>query len=163
MPTHDTLSGHTITYDADPKLARFMKRVAEASADPNVSEDQLMSLIYGLENPLLGAPMLGLPLGTLTPAAVSSPAYRVMGDLLFRKRVEKRGWDVAKMAAKYTLTIAEASARSGVSEDGLRKAAREGRVPSWVKDGQTFLEPRSLDVLVAERGLGRRGPTRKAV
>jgi hypothetical protein len=44
-----------------------------------------------------------------------------------------------------------------VSQDAIRRAVRERRLPSWKKGGEYYLEPKSLDAI----DLGRRGTTPK--
>lgn len=155
-PIHETVSGHEIRYEADAKLTRFLERVRKLAEDPKVPEGELVAAIYGSDNPLLGPSIVPtLPgLGAITKETLAHPAYRVMQDLLYRKRVEQRGWDIEKTAAKFTLTVAEGAARAGVTVDALHKAIREGRIASWKKGGQYYLDPRSLSA----HEFGRRGP-----
>ncbi|RYZ17179.1 MAG: DNA-binding protein, partial [Myxococcaceae bacterium] len=54
MPTHTTLEGHEIRFDEPTgDLAAFVAAVRAAAADPAVTENDLVALIYGPTNPLL--------------------------------------------------------------------------------------------------------------
>jgi hypothetical protein len=152
---HKTLSGHRVEYpDPDPKLGRFLDRVREAFQDPKKTDDDMIGLIYGRENPLLEATN-----GMVTREVFENPVYRVLSDLIVQKRVIMDGTDPERIAAKYTLTVADVAARKGVSEDAIRKAVRENRLLSWVKGGSYFFEPRSIEAVP----LGTRGPMPKGI
>jgi hypothetical protein len=114
----------------------------------------MIALVYGRENPLLEASG-----GMVTREVFENPVYRVLGDLIVRKRVEMDGMDPERLAAKYTLTVADVAAHKGVSEDAIRKAVRENRLPSWVKGGSYFFEQRSIEAVP----LGTRGPMPKRI
>lgn len=153
MPNvYETLSGHRIEYpELEPKLARFLARVQAAAAEPGATTATLAALVYGPENPLLDFSFVP-GRGAITRETLEHPVYRVMSDIVHRADITPE--QAQRMAAKHTLTVAEAAARLGVSEEAVRKGIRERRVPSWVKDGQYFLDPRNVDVLT----LGARGP-----
>jgi excisionase family DNA binding protein len=141
---HETLNGHRVEYDEpDAKLARFLARVEKAMVDEHVTENEMIALVYSVENPLLESSAIGGPL--VTKETLANPIYRVLADLLERKRVAARGIDIVKLAAKYTLTVAEAAEQLGAHENTVRKAIREGRLASWVKDGQHYLNPKWVD------------------
>jgi hypothetical protein len=151
---HETISGHRVEYpDPNPKIERSLRRVRELAEDARATEDDLIKLVYGRENPLLDQDALP-GRGAVTRELLDDPVYQVLTDLLARKRYQQEGTDVEKLARKFTLTVAEAAERKGVSADAIRKGVRERRLPSWVKDGQYYLEPKSLDAIE----LGRRGP-----
>ncbi len=90
---------------------------------------------------------------------LENPVYQVLTDLLSRKEHEEQGTDPSKLAAKFKLTVTEAAARKGVSEDAIRKAIRERRLPAWVRDGAYYLESKTLDAVK----LGGKGPILKNV
>lgn len=147
-PTYETLSGQRVEYtDPDPKLAKFLKRVQALFEDRKATDSDLVALIYGAENPLLAG-------GLVTTETLDHPVYQVLADLIVRKRVVQDGVDVERMAKRYTLSVTEAAKLKGVTQDAIRKAARERRLPSWVKDGSYFFEPASLDAVE----IGGRGP-----
>jgi len=152
---HQTLSGHRVEYpDPDPRLEKFLDRVQEVFEDRRKTDDDMIRLIYGKENPLLEASS-----GMVTREVFDNPVYRVLSDLIVQKRVIMDGQDPERIAAKYTLTVADVAARKGVSEDAIRKAVREHRLPSWVKGGSYFFEPRSIEAVP----LGTRGPMPKGI
>lgn len=149
---HTTLSGQIIECEPSAAVAKFIELVRKATEDRKVTEDALVALVYGKENPLLDQSVFAAR-GAVTPEVLAEPAYHVLADYLVRKRVQVEGTDPAKLAARYTLTVAEAATRKGVTPDGIRKAIRERRLPAWVKNGELFIEPRTLDAM----SLGKRG------
>ena len=152
---HETISGHRVEYpDPDAKLERFLERAHKALRDPRKTDDDMIALIYGRENPLLEATN-----GMVTREVFDNPVYRVLADFVVRKRIEMDDTNPDRLAAKYTLTVSDVAARKGVSEDAIRKAVRENRLPSWVKGGSYFFEPRSIEGVP----LGTRGPMPKGI
>lgn len=154
MRIHETISGQEIKYpEPEPKLERFLKRVQALVDDRKATEDDLVALVYGQENPILDQTIFP-ERGAVTREVLDNPVYQVLTDQLARKRMAQTGTDPAKLAAKFTLTVNEAAERKGVSPDAIRKAIRDRRLPSWRKAGEYYLEPRSLDAIE----LGKRGP-----
>lgn len=152
---HETLSGHRVEFpDPDAKLEAFLDRVQKVFRDRGKTDDDMIALIYGKENPLLDATS-----GMVTREVFDNPVYAVLSDLIVRKRAAMEGTDPDRLAARYTLTVADVAARKGVSEDAIRKAVRERRLPSWVKGGSYFFEPRAVEGAV----LGTRGPMPKGI
>jgi len=150
MPTHSTINGRTVEYEPTAAEAKFLRRVEDAIADPKISEVQLRALIYGPENPLLDQ-QAGYTF--VTPTAFESPVFRVLLDLLDRKRVAAGTLDPDKVAARYTMTVGEAAEKLGIRDGAVRTAVIEGRLPSWIRDGQIRLAPES----VASYEVSRRG------
>jgi excisionase family DNA binding protein len=151
---HETLSGQRIEYDPDPKVAKFLARVEALEQDPKATEDDLIRLIYGQENPIMNKDLLP-GRGAVTREVLDNPVYHVLTDLLFRKRLAETGTPVEKVAARYTVTVAEAAAELGVSEEAVRRLVRERKLASWKRDGLTYLDPKALSTL--QRG-AQRGP-----
>jgi hypothetical protein len=154
MPIHITISGHDIKYEDSPKLDRFLKRVQAMVDDKKATEDDLIALVYGPDNPILEQHALFPERGAVTKTVLENPVYRVLTDQLARKRFAQTGTDPAKVGAKFTLTVSEAAALKGVTQDAIRKAIRDWRLPSWKQDGEYYLEPKSLEAIE----LGKRGP-----
>lgn len=155
--THTTVSGHRIEYSPTPKVSAFLARLEKLVADPKVTEQNMIGLAYSHENPMLDTTMHPAR-GMVTKAVLDDPAYGVMSDLLFRKRVAQDGVSVDKLAAKYSMTVGEAAADRGIHESAVRQAISAKRLPSWLKDGRHFVEPRAVKALE----VGTRGPTKKA-
>jgi len=150
MPSHTTINGRTIEYEPTTAELRFVERVEAAVTNAAISEADLRSLIYGPENPLLDQ-QAGYSF--VTPAAFDAPVFRVALDLLDRKRIAAGSLDVERTAARYTLSVAAAAERLGVVDSTVRMAVREGRLPSWIKGGDIFLAPESVDSYeVSRRG-----------
>jgi hypothetical protein len=151
---HECVNGEQIGYPAPaPAVAKFLERVRRAAADAKVSEDELLALIYGRENPLLDH--TALPgRSMVTPAVFANPLYRVLVDLLDRKRVQTGALDLERARARYTLSVTDAAAHLGVNATAVRKAIGAGRLPAWRADGQFWLDPAT----VAAFEVDRRGP-----
>lgn len=150
---HTTLSGHDIKYpDPDPKLDRFLKRARDLLDDAKASEDELTLLVYGEDNPILDRTFFP-GRGMVTASVLENPVYHVLTDLLARKRAAIKGQTPEQLGKPFTLTVAQAAEQVGVTEDAINKGIRARRIPSWVKDGQRYLDPRTLAAL----RLGARG------
>jgi hypothetical protein len=142
---HRTVTGHPIEYEPTPKVAAFLRRIEEAVEDPNVSERELIGLAYSTDNPFLDHTLFP-GRGAVTKEVLVDPAYHVLTDLLFRKRVVEQKIDVSKIEARYTMTPAEAAAELGVTESSIA---------SWLRDGRHYLDPRAVRSLE----VGTRAPT----
>jgi excisionase family DNA binding protein len=152
---HVSLAGHEIKYDdPDPKLGRFLQKAFDLASDPKVKSDTLIALIYGSENPILDHTVFP-ERGAVTREVLENPVYHVLSDLLARKQAAAAGVTPDKMSKHYTLTVPEAAEQLGVSEDTINRGIRARRVPSWVKGGQRYLDPRTLAAVAI--GLGARG------
>jgi hypothetical protein len=115
--------------------------------------------VYGRENPLLEGGLFPGK-GTVTREVLENPLYRVLADHLVRKRLALDGVDPKKLAGKFTLTVSDAAARKGVTPSAIRQAIHAGRLVSWVKNREYFLEPRALDSV--DLGTPGRKPKREA-
>lgn len=150
MPTHTTINGRTIEYEPTATEAKFLHRVEAAVMNAAIGEVEVRALIYGPENPLLDQ-RAGYTF--VSPSAFESPVFRVLLDLLDRKRIATGALDLERAAARYTLSVAEAAERLGVRDSTVRTAVIEGRLPSWMKDGEIRLAPESVDSYkVSRRG-----------
>lgn len=148
------VNGQVIEYSPTTKVAAFLARIEEMVADPKVKEQQIVGLAYSSENPFLDHTMFP-GRGAVTKEVLGDPAYHVMADLLFRKRLAESGVATEKLAAKYTMGIPEAARELGINENAVRKAIASGRLPSWTKeDGRQYLDPRTFKSIE----VGTRGP-----
>jgi excisionase family DNA binding protein len=154
MPTHTRISGETFDYDASPELAAFITRAALAVADPAVTVADLVELLYGEENPLLVRGVIP-GRGYVTAEILADPAYRVILDLLDRKRVAAGTLDVAASDAAHTVTVSEAARRLGISTGAVRQAIAAGRIPALKRAGQYWLR----DEAIASYRVSTRGPS----
>jgi excisionase family DNA binding protein len=85
----------------------------------------------------------------------------VLQDLIQRKDLRERGIEVEEIAARFTMTVAEAAERLMVDVSAVSKMIHAGRLPSWVKgregpgrSRQFYLDPDGLGALGP---VGRRG------
>ncbi len=116
----------------------------------------MIGLAYSSENPILDS-TLHPGRGVVTKAVIDDPVYGVVTDLLFRKRVVQDDVDVDKLAAKFSMSVAEAAAELGIHESAVRQAIAAKRLPSWLKEGRHYVDPRALKTLE----VGTRRPTKK--
>lgn len=152
--SYTTVMGHEIRLDVAPKVAAFLGRMELLAGDRATTEQTMIGVAYSTENPMLDqSPFPGR--GGITKEVLADPAYRVMTDLLFRKRIAERKIDIEKIAARYTMTIAEAAAERGVHESAIRQAIASVRLASWYRDGRHYLDPRAVRALE----VGTRAPT----
>lgn len=156
MPTHETLSGHVINYERPlPKVEAFLAKLREMLGDARTTEQEMTGFAYGRDNPILDHTLFP-GRGAVTKEVLDDPVYHVITDLLARKNVAERGADIEKIARGYTMTVAEAAAQLGITEQAVRKAIASRRLPSWVKDGQHFLHPKTVAAFeIAPRGFKR--------
>jgi excisionase family DNA binding protein len=148
MPNHLCINGQSVDYAPAPADLMFLRRVEAMLADPKVSALDLRSTIYGPENPVL-AQEHGYT--WVSAAAFASPVFRVLQDLHDRKRVATGRLNLEAAAARYTMTVAQAADQLGVGDDDVRAAVVAGRMPAWVKEGDTHLDP----AMVAAYSAGR--------
>lgn len=143
---HTTISGHALRYAPTPAVAAFLDRMRAMVDDAAVTEADMIRVAYSRENPLLGAPPGDLTgdRGFVTPAVLAEPAYRVLCDLLARKRFAEQATDVQAVAASYTRSVAEVAAELGVHENAVRRAIESGRLASWVKGRAHYLHPEGV-------------------
>lgn len=152
---HDTLSGQKIQYDdPEPKVAKLLKEARAIVEDSKRTTDELVSLIYGRGNPILDQTLFP-ERGAVTAAVLENKVYHVLTDLLARKEAQANKTDLKKVASRYTMTVAEAAVRLHLSEDAIRRAIRDRRLPAWVKEkGAYFIDPGHLALLgkIAQHG-----------
>jgi hypothetical protein len=153
---HTTISGHRIAFpEPEGETQAFLKRVRVDAADPKVTENDLIATIYGNDNPLL-APGIVPGRGMVTRETLANPLYRVLIDLLDRKRMDEKGLAIEDIAARYTMPVSAAAAELEISTSAVLQAIAAGRLPSWLKDGKHFLPPAAVAAFKPER----RGPAR---
>lgn len=154
MPTHThtLINGRSIEYEPTAAESKFLRRVEAAVTNAAIGEPELRALIYGPENPLLDQQLVA-GYSFVTPAAFESPVFRVLLDLLDRKRVAVGSLDLEKTAARYTLSVAQAAEQLGIRDSAVRTAVIEGRLPSWMLGGEIRLSPEGVESYqVSRRG-----------
>ncbi len=150
MPTHETINGRSVEYEPSAAERKFLQRVEALVDDAKASELELRGFIYGPDNPLL-TQQHGYSF--VTAAAFESPVLRVALDLLDRKKVAAGSLDLEKAAARYTMTVAQAAERLGLSPSTIRMAVLSERLASWMVDGEIRLDPAAVGAYeVSRRG-----------
>lgn len=152
MRTHECVNGRSIEFTPTAAESKFIERVENAVGSKRVTADELRALVYGPENPLL-AERHGYTF--VTPEAFESPVFRVLLDLLDRKRVATGALDLERAAALYTMTVGQAADRLGLATSAVRTAVLAGRLPAWMRDGEIRLDPKTVDAYEV-RASGRR-------
>ena len=156
MERHTTIAGETLEYPRPgPELAAFLARVRAAAEDPRVSEQALVELLYGSENPILDHTIFR-GRGAVTRETFANPVYHVMLDLLDAKRVQVGTLEPERAAQRYTMTVTEAAAELGVSTSAVRQAIAAKTLAAWKKSSGYLLDPHS--VATYRDHVKRRGP-----
>jgi excisionase family DNA binding protein len=153
MKIYETIAGIPIKYDPSPEVERFLAEVERLVSNPKLKERDVIAYAYGPENPLLvHDPAVGRNI--VTQQVQDNPSYQVLGELLYRKRIEQSGKTPEEIAAHYTLTVAEAAEQLGVTPDAIRRQIRSHKIAAWKKGDEYFLSPRTLATLQigSERG-----------
>jgi hypothetical protein len=153
MNTYTCASGEIITYpDPAPDVTAFLARVRAAADDPAVDRNQLIELIYGLENPLLDKGILP-GRAMVTKAVFANPIYHIMSDLLFRKELAARNQTPDVVAAAHTVSVRDAAKQLGITEASVRAAITARKLAAWMRNGQWYLRPESVAAYkVSNRG-----------
>lgn len=133
----------------------FLERVL-ALAKSGASDDDLITLIYSSENPILAPYPFG-GRGMVTKETLEDPLYHIMSDLLFRARLARGGKTVEDYLERFTLGVTEAAKRLGISRSALHKAIQERRIDSCRKAGSYYLTPNDVDRFATNLPETRRG------
>lgn len=150
--SYTTTLGEVIKYpEPAADVAAFLRRVEDAAEDPRVTEDELISLIYGTENPILVQGKFE-GRGAVTKEVLANPLYAVLTDLLQHKRIALGATSPAALKSAFTVTVAQAAEQIGnITLDGVRRACRSGRLVSIQTDAGILIDPRSVADFAAER------------
>lgn len=155
---HETLLGEQIEYpQPPPEVAAFLARAKLAAYDPLVSEDALISVIYGPENPVLEHGIFS-GRGAVTPAVLKNPVYPIFLDLLDVKRAALGKTSKAALEAAFTETVSETAERLSLTTSAVRQAVEKGKIAAVKRPNGWLIDPRSADTY-AETSK-RRGPAR---
>jgi hypothetical protein len=144
MLTYKFMSGETLTYpEPAPDVAAFLARVEAAAKDPAVSENDMISLIYGMENPLLDKTMLpGRAMVTLK--VLKNPAFLIMTELLGIKRIQLGLLDPVAAAACYTISVNEAAEQLGITPGSVRAAIKARKIAAHLRNGEWYTRPEMI-------------------
>lgn len=151
MTQYETILGELISYpEPDEETKAFLERAIDAAEDPRVSNDQLIELIYGLENPILEHGRFE-GRGAVTKEVLKNPLYRVFLDLLDHKRVALGETSAAALREPFKLKVSEAAEIAGVTPDAIRKAVRDSRLTGIETPDGIRIDPRGLRSWVETR------------
>lgn len=151
---YTTLSGNEVIYDEpSPEVAAFIKRAQALLENKKSTENDLITLVYGPENPILSRHPLFPNRGYVTREALENPIYLVLADMVVQKHAQRERVDISKLSDRYSLTIPEAFRRIKVTDTTIRKAIASGRLSTFRRNGKYFLDPAEVDALIfGERG-----------
>lgn len=155
---YTTLAGRVITLPVGVGAAGsdLIERLSRGVTDPAVTTNDMIALVYGPDNPVLDhATFPGR--AAVTPAVLTNPLYKVMADLIDRKRVAMGELDIAAAHARHTVSVPEAATQLGITEQAVRAAIDADRLAAIYRNGQWWLTPESL----ASYQVSRRGPKGK--
>lgn len=146
MIQYRTTLGEVIEYPTPPpEVAAFLRRVEEAAEDPQVSESELITLIYGIENPLLEQGRF-VGRGAVTKATLANPVYHVLLDLLQHKSIALGRVTSEALLSTFSMTVADAAEKLGMTPDGVLRAVRAQRIAGHKTTGGYYLlDPRSVE------------------
>lgn len=147
---HTTLSGIEIEYDEpSAEVERLLARAFEIVGSDKATSNDLVTLIYGPDNPIMKAHPLFPDKGYVTREVLDNPVYHVLADLLVAKQVAEAGVDPESLGKRFTITVAQAAEKLGISEAAVRKAVQDRRLPAWKRKGERgyYLDPQTLFTL----------------
>lgn len=146
--SYTTLAGTEVKFDEPTsEVAAFIERAQALLADKRATEDDMIVLVYGPENPILEKHPLFPDRGWVTREVFDNPVYAVFADLVARKHAQRERVDVSKLGDKYTITIAQACLRREVTDTTIRKAISAGKLSTFRKNGNYFLNADEVDAL----------------
>jgi hypothetical protein len=155
--THTTLDGRELVY-AEPsaEVGAFLDRVFALLNDPRATDDEMIELIYGAENPLTDKAMFP-GRGAVTREVFANPIYQVLVDWLVRKQKAMGKVDVDAALEAATLSVPEAAAELGMTPSAVRQAIRASKLPAVKRGRGYFLAPHDVATFAKHRQP--RGPT----
>lgn len=161
---YKTTLGETIEYPKPkPDVSAFITRVKEAAEDPAVSENELITLVYGPDNPVLEQGRFQ-GRGAVTKEVLADPVYHVLQDLLQHKRITLGHVSAEKLLASFSLTVSEAAKELGITQAAVRKAISNNQLSATQRPNGYLIDPRSVETYrsrVTKRGLSK-GPDLRA-
>ena len=156
MPTCTLSSGEVLSYaDPAPDVAAYLERVRVAAADPRVSEDDMILLIYNVDNPIMDKELMP-GRGAVTVAVMANPIYHVMTHYLEQKEIQRGLIDPAAAAACYTVSVNDAAEQLGITPSAVRAAIKARKIPAHLRNGQWYTRAEGIAFYkVSNRGRSR--------
>ena len=87
--TYTTLAGTEVTFENSEEVAAFIERVRAVLDNLRATENDIIALVYGPENPILSKHPLFPDRGWVTREALENPVYMVLADLVARKHAQR--------------------------------------------------------------------------
>lgn len=142
---YQTTLGEVIRYPRpSPEVAAFLARAKEAAEDPAVSEGELISLVYGTENPILEQGRFP-GRGAVTAKVLRDPVYHVLQDLLQHKRIALGHTTADALIGTFTVPVSAAAEELGINSSAVRQAIAANKLSARKgANGQYLLDPRSI-------------------
>jgi len=150
---YSLVSGEVVEYPDQPAAVNaFLARVTAAVNDLAVSPAELLSLVYGTENPILDTTTQP-GRAIVTKAVFENPVYRVLADLVGRKQLLAAGQTPEQASAAYTVSVKDASAQLGLTESSVRTAINNRKLSAVKRNGDWYIRPESIaSYKVSNRG-----------
>ena len=145
MIDYKTINNRIITYPTPtPEEGAFLSRVQAAVTDDTVTSAQMLSLVYGPDNPLLDR---SGPLPLVTRATLDNPLHNVFVDMLTLKDIRLGRLDIEKLHSAYTVDVPSAAAQLGVTPQAIRAGIDAGKCDALFARGQWWFRPEAIDSL----------------
>lgn len=142
---YETISGEVLRFPRPVQaVADFLEQIWLDSQLSDVTADDLTQKVWSPDNPLMKkGPRPGQAHATLE--TYKHPVFRVMLDIIDRKRVATGSLDLSAARARYTFTVDQAAEQLAIDAATVRRAIREGRLAAW-KDRSTYwLDPSAVE------------------
>ena len=158
MPIHIMLSGEALSYEQTPASSRFIEHVRAMVERAQASEEAVVALVYGADNPLLQHGVL-LGRGLVTRAVIADPTWHVLLDLVDQARARAAAARAREApTARATVSVADAAAQLRVSTSAVRQAIARGTLEAVKQGGTYWLTPEA----VGAYRVSRTGPKARA-
>lgn len=153
MLTHICITGEAVTYpEPPPALAGFISTVRAAVEDETVTENDLIRLLYGIDNPLLVQGIIP-GRGAVTREVLQNPVYHVLLDLLAQKQSSTGRLDKSRLGERFTMSVGDAAEKLGISRQAVIGAIHRKRLAAHKSGDTWFVDPASVDgYMVSKRG-----------
>jgi hypothetical protein len=153
MNTYALYSGEIIEYPNQPAVVNaFIARATAALNNPAVTPAEMLSLVYGVENPILDT--TSQPGRAIVNKAVfDNPVYRVLSDMVGRKQILASGQTFEQVSAPYTVSVKDAADQLGLTESSVRTAITNRKLSALKRNGDWYIRPESVaSYKVSNRG-----------
>ena len=141
---YKTLLNQIIDYSqSSAEVLTFLESVLEAFHNKAVSEKNLVNLVWSPLNPLLKTDLIPGKVFA-TKETYEDPAFRIIDDLIDRKRLEAEHLDLEAVKAKFSMSVKEAAHQLAVDVTTVRRAFHDEKMAGILVKGKIMLDPHSV-------------------